>query len=65
MLDWKWVKPGQMLEGSRVAITCIHGDTKVYPMAEVELRWDGHPENLVVGVIPNLVEDIILGVDYP
>ena len=54
-----------MLEGYKVAITCVHRDTKVYPMAEVELQWDGKLEKLVVGVIPNLVEDLILRVDYP
>ena len=65
VVDWQWVPPGKMIQGSKVAITCVHGDTKVYPMAEVDIRWNGELEKVTVGVIPNLVEDVILGLDYP
>ncbi|KAJ1114602.1 hypothetical protein NDU88_002837 [Pleurodeles waltl] len=49
---------------NQVLIACVHGDQAYYPMATIMFQWRGEEENLRVGVLPHLEEDIIIGTDY-
>ncbi|KAJ1092575.1 hypothetical protein NDU88_005685 [Pleurodeles waltl] len=60
-------KRGQTRQGlpqSQELIACVHGDQAYYPVAIINFQWRGEDENLKVGVLPHLEEDIIIGTDY-
>ncbi|KAJ1164981.1 hypothetical protein NDU88_005411, partial [Pleurodeles waltl] len=54
----------QIDNGQQVLITCVHGDQRYYPTANIRLQWRDRTEDLWVVVLSNLDEDIILGTDY-
>ncbi|XP_078542394.1 uncharacterized protein LOC144828150 isoform X1 [Lissotriton helveticus] len=54
-----------LCEGETVLVSCVHGDVKEYPLAEVLLEIDGYPQVWRVGVVPRLPETILLGTDLP
>ncbi|XP_069085522.1 uncharacterized protein [Pleurodeles waltl] len=58
------VMPGQVVKGQQVLITCVHGDQRYYPLATIQLQWREWSEDLRVGVLSKLEEDIIIGTDY-
>ncbi|KAJ1126900.1 hypothetical protein NDU88_005306 [Pleurodeles waltl] len=59
-----YVRPDQWIPHAQVLITYVHGDRKTYPIATVSINRRGQEECLSVGVIPNLGEDMIIGMDY-
>ncbi|KAJ1191765.1 hypothetical protein NDU88_001081 [Pleurodeles waltl] len=52
--------PDQWVADEKVLITCVHGDSKIYPVAIIQINWRGKEESHLVGVIPDLGEDLIL-----
>lgn len=42
LIHRKHVPVEKMLDGEVVAIQCAHGDTVLYPMAELEVEVEGH-----------------------
>ena len=53
------------MSGEYVQLSCIHGDRKPYPLAEVLLEVEGDPQLCKVGVVPELSDKILLGRDLP
>ena len=55
----------KLLEGEVVALRCVHGDTVVYPLADVELQLEGDRVQVVAAVAEHLPVSVLLGVDVP
>ncbi|XP_066274695.1 uncharacterized protein [Branchiostoma lanceolatum] len=59
------VNPGKVKPSRRGKITCIHGDEKGYPDAEVEIDIGSKVYRLTAKVAPNLPRPAIIGRDIP
>ena len=59
------VPQDKIVEGDAVTIRCAHGDTVLYPLAEIELEVDGHPISIEAAVSETLPVDVLLGTDVP
>eukprot|EP00731_Ephydatia_muelleri_P007213 Em0003g1461a len=58
--------PGEkLLEGRCAVVRCAHGDTVVYPMAQICLEVDGHKINTAAAVSNTLPIAVLLGTDVP
>ena len=58
--------PGhKLIEGDAVIIRCAHGDTVLYPVAQLELRVDGVPVCVEAAVSESLLVQVLLGTDVP
>ena len=53
------------LEGRAVTVRCAHGDTVLYPLAQVELKLDGVAVQVEVAVSDSLPVSVLLGTDVP
>ena len=49
----------------KVAISCIHGETRVYPTTKVKLTVDGYSAYVKVAVAQCLPYPVLLGRDWP
>ena len=43
MVKKRWVPQERMLEGKMVSVRCAHGDTELYPLADIRMKVDGTP----------------------
>ena len=59
------VPPGKLLEGEAIAIQCAHGDTVLYPLAQVEVAVGGRSLEVTAAVSETLPMDVLLGTDVP
>ena len=55
----------KMLEGEAVAIQCAHGDTVLYPLAQVKIKIDGKSFEVQAAVADRLPLAMLLGTDVP
>jgi len=55
----------KLLEGEAVAIRCAHGDTVLYPLAQVEMEIDGQSFEIQAAVADRLPMAVLLGTDVP
>lgn len=55
----------RVIEGEAVTIGCTHGDTVLYPLAEVELEVSGKPIVVEAVVSETLPVAVLLGTDVP
>ena len=55
----------KILEGDAVTVRCAHGDTVLYPLAEVELEVDGLSIHVEAAVSESLPVAVLLGTDVP
>ena len=55
----------KLLHGEAVAIRCAHGDTVLYPLAEVDLEIDGYPLHVEAAISDTLPMPVLLGTDVP
>jgi predicted aspartyl protease len=55
----------KFLAGEAVAIRCAHGDTVLYPLAEVEIEVGGQSLKVEVAVLGTLPIAVLLGTDVP
>ena len=46
-----------------VSVRCAHGDTELYPLADIRLKVDGTPIRLEAAVTDTLPVFVILGTD--
>ena len=53
------------LNGEAVTVRCAHGDTVLYPLAEVGLTLDDVPITVVTAVSETLSTSVLLGTDVP
>ncbi|XP_053540772.1 uncharacterized protein LOC128634286 [Ictalurus punctatus] len=62
-------QPSVLPEGRRpsgtLTVTCVHGDTREVPSAEVQIRSEASTWPLQVGIIPELPVPLLLGRDWP
>ena len=59
------VSKGELVEGKSSVVRCAHGDSMVYPMANVCIEIDGHKFRTEATVSDNLPVDVLLGTDIP
>ena len=52
-----------MLEGKMVSVRCAHGDTELYPLADIRMEVDGTPIRVEAAVADTLPVDVLLGTD--
>ena len=55
----------KILEGEAVAIRCAHGDTVLYPLAQVKVTVDDQTIGIKAAVAGSLPMDVLLGTDVP
>ena len=55
----------KLLEGEAIAIRCAHGDTVLYPLAQVEVTIGGQSVDVTAAVSETLPMDVLLGTDVP
>ena len=55
----------KLLHGEAVAIRCAHGDTVLYPLAEVDLEVDGYTLHVEAAISDTLPMPVLLGTDVP
>ena len=55
----------KLLEGEAVAIRCAHGDTVLYPLAQVEVEIEGQSFEIQAAVADRLPMAVLLGTDVP
>ncbi len=59
------VPADKLLEGEAVTIRCAHGDTVLYPLAEVSIQVGGVPLLVEAAVSETLPVSVLLGTDVP
>ena len=59
------VPEDSLLAGEAVAIRCAHGDTVLYPLAQVQLEVEGQAMAVTVAVADRLPVSVLLGTDTP
>ena len=59
------VSEESLLAGKAVAIRCAHGDTVLYPLAQVQLEVEGQAMEVTVAVADKLPMSVLLGTDTP
>ena len=57
------VPESKIIEGDAVTIRCAHGDTVLYPVAQLELEVDGLPLCVEAAVSKSLPVPVLLGTD--
>ncbi len=55
----------KLLHGEVVAIRCAHGDTVLYPLAEVDLEVEGYLIHVEAAISDTLPVPVLLGTDVP
>ena len=55
------VSEGQIREGESAVVRCAHGDTVMYPMADICVELDGCTIDTVAAVSDTLPMDVLLG----
>ncbi len=55
----------KLIQGDAVTIRCAHGDTVLYPLAEVLINVDGFPLQVEAAVSETLPVSVLLGTDIP
>ena len=65
MVHRKLVKESQYVDGEAVTIRCAHGDTVLYPLADVEIILEEGPVKVKAAVAEKLPASVLLGTDVP
>ena len=63
MVRRRLVPRDKFLEGKWVSIRCVHGDTVLYPLADVQLVVEGITVKVEAAVAESLPVEVILGID--
>ena len=50
MVKKRWVQQERILEGKMVSVRCAHGDTELYPLADIRMKVDGTPTRVQAAV---------------
>ena len=65
LVHQKYVPERNYLEGEAVAIRCAHGDTVLYPLAQVRIEVEGKSLEVQAAVADCLPVAVLLGTDVP
>ena len=57
--------PEEKITGEEISIRCAHGDTIVYPLAEIEIGIGGRSFTVEAAVVEKLPVSVLLGRDVP
>ena len=63
MINERWVPQERRLEEKMVSARCAHGDTELYPLADIRMKVGGIPIQVEVAVVNTLPFDVLLGED--
>ena len=63
MVHLRLVSPEAFVEGSNVVIRCVHGDTVLYPLANIQMEVEGVPIQVEAAVSEDLPVSVLLGTD--
>ena len=63
MVHLRLVSPEAFVEGSNVVIRCVHGDTVLYPLANIQMEVEGVPIQVEAAVSEDLPVLVLLGTD--
>ena len=63
MVHLRLVSPEAFVEGSNVVIRCVHGDTVLYPLANIQMDVEGVPIQVKAAVFEDLPVSVLLGTD--
>ena len=63
MVRRQFVPQEKFLEGKWVSSRCVHGDTVLYPLADIKLVVEGIPVTVEAAVADSLPVEVILGTD--
>ena len=63
LVHHSFVPEAKIQEGRAVAIRCAHGDTVLYPLANISLEVEGQPITVEAAVANNLPMSVLLGTD--
>ena len=59
------VHEGQYLEGDAITIRCVHGDTVLYPVANLKIEVDGLLLSVEAAISKTLPVPVLLGTNVP
>ena len=65
LVHHKLVPERKVLSGEVATIHCVHGDTVLYPVADLKLEVDGVPVSVKAAVSQTLPVSVLLGTDVP
>ena len=65
MVRHELVLEEKILVGEAVMVRCAHGDTVLYPLADIELEVDGSRLKVRAAVSKSLPASVLLGTDVP
>ena len=65
LVQRKLVPEEKLLLDQVVAIRCAHGDTVLYPLAQIKVEVDGHALDVEAAVSDTLPVSMLLGTDVP
>eukprot|EP00731_Ephydatia_muelleri_P002492 Em0001g2492a len=65
MVHRNLVSEAQTVDGESAVVRCAHGDSVLYPMAEVNIEVDGCTISAVAAVSDTVPMDVLLGTDVP
>ena len=65
LVHQKLVPIGKLRDGEAVAIRCAHGDTVLYPLAQISLEVNGKKIEIEAAVSDTLPMSVLLGTDAP
>ena len=65
MVRQELVPPWRIIEGDVATIRCTHGDTVLYPLANIRMEVGGHKFEVEAAVSTTLPASVLLGGDVP
>ena len=65
MIRQELVPPEKIIEGDVATIRCAHGDTVLYPIANIEMKVDDQVIKVEAAVSATLPVSVLLGGDVP
>ncbi|XP_041440518.1 uncharacterized protein LOC121400717 [Xenopus laevis] len=57
--------PPVICQGKKLAVVCIHGDIREYPIATIQVDTSFGSVACSAGIVPQLLHDFIIGRDFP
>ena len=65
LIHRRLVPDGKKIPGKATTLRCAHGDTVLYPLANVELQVEGIPLHIKAAISDTLPVSVLLGTDVP
>ncbi|XP_064418480.1 uncharacterized protein LOC135358762 [Latimeria chalumnae] len=59
------VRPGQLIPGGKITLSCVHGEERTYPTANIPMDVKGQEIVIKTGVLPKVPYPVLIGRDFP